>query len=263
MNTQPQFPTLATHHPGRPVGRPTTPPPCHPLSRRPRPEPGSTQAASPTVARRPPVPPSPPSPRLPTRPSRPVRTAPSAAPFQPKSESPRPQEFFRKNSYAHAMPRHDPILPVRFQPPLPVRHPGVRVGPALNLSKGDPAASNPPALPSCPVQARTPRRRLSVRPAFSAPPGQPRNRLTPADHPCCATPHPRPENQAPLAPSRAPAKPPKSTPNPTPPALKSFLEGLPTLMHQHFHQESLRALHADPYGAAVACTTVRTLAVRP
>ena len=106
MNTQPQFRTPGARPPPRSRRRPPDRPAlCHPLSRRPRPGPSSTQAASPTVAPRPPVPPSPPSPRLPTRPSRPDRTTPSTYPNWPKSDAPRPQEFFGKNSYAHKAPQ--------------------------------------------------------------------------------------------------------------------------------------------------------------
>ena len=113
MTTQPQFPNPGTQAPDRSsrrvADRLTAP---NPSSRRPRrtcpepvggacPEPveggpSSNQHPRPAALPRQSVPASPPSPRLPTRPSHLVRTAPSTAPDWPKSDAPRPQEFFGK-----------------------------------------------------------------------------------------------------------------------------------------------------------------------
>ena len=111
MTTQPQFPNPGTQAPDRSsrrvADRPTAP---NPPSRHPRrtcPEPvdgghSSNQHPRPTAVPRQSAPPNPPSPR-PT-PARPVRTAPSTDPNWPKSNAPRPQEFFGKNSYARKAP---------------------------------------------------------------------------------------------------------------------------------------------------------------
>ena len=115
MSTQPQFFSPGSQAPARSRRRVADHPAApSPSSRRPRrtcPEPveggpSSNQHPRPTAVPRQSVPPSPPSPR-PT-PGRPVRTAPSTDPNWPKSNAPRPQEFFGKNSYARTAP---PVIP--------------------------------------------------------------------------------------------------------------------------------------------------------
>ena len=115
MTTQPRFPDPGTRAPDRSRRRVADRPVAlRPSSWRPRPGPGGNQHLRHDAAPRQPVPPTP------ACPTQPLQNAPTTAPFQPKSDAPRPQEFFGKNSYvrtnrspidSQTPPRHSAATP--------------------------------------------------------------------------------------------------------------------------------------------------------
>ena len=123
-------------------------------------------------------------------------------------DAPRPQEFFGKNSSAHARRRFAPALAVRIRRPPPVGRAG--------LPGRGPAATRSPHVRSCPARPCTPPRRLR-----GAPPPPP----SPARSPSmpCRAPSAAPGTSLGRM-SKSPTAPTNFEPIRGPRALKSFLE---------------------------------------